>query len=1201
MMKLHRGQVGVLIAISTAASALFSLYVFLAHTRPVLAAGESIQFSASTYSVDEDGGPALITITVSPAPTEAVTVTVTSASGSATSPADFTAVNEIIEIPAGITETTFNVTLINETSYETNETLTLNLSDPQVGVLGALASATLTIVNDDGAPIIQFNSGSYSVAENSGSLNAAVTLSPASGITATVNLATANGTASSASDYAVRNLTLTFNPGVTSVPVTVPITDDTTFEGNENFTLNLSGPTNATLGANDSAIATITDNEIQPTVSLSAASYNITEGAGPVNISANLSGASATPVTVVLSSTHGTAGAADYTSTNTTLTIAAGTTVTSTTITIADDLLDEAAETFTVALSSPTGATLAAPTDATVNIADNDPTPTIAFDAATQNVNESGGVTLTVQLSAVSGRAVSVPYTVGGTATSADHSLTAGTFVVPAGSAIGVITFTIASDGLDENDETVIVDLGSPTNATLGALVEHTITITDNDGPPNVTFASSTNSVDENDGTVSISVTLSTVSGKTVNVPFTVSGSATNSTDYVFAASSITISAGFLSGGVNLNLTNDAIDENNETVIVTLGTPSNAALGAIITQTTTIVDDDNPPTVNFAVAAQSVSEEGGTIPVTLTLSAASAKTVSVVVNASGGTATGGGVDYDFFSNSITFDPGETMGVISVTLTDDALDEANETALIDFGSLTNATAGPTDTHTLTITDNDPVPEVSLSSATASISEGGGAVVITATLDAISGRTVTVVYTTSNLTAVAGSDYTATSGVLTFTAGSTEETFSIPILNDSTFELSETFRVTLSSPSNASLGTPSQATITINNNDAAPTIQFTEAISSVLESTAKYTATVKLTGNTAVTATVPFLVIAGTATAGNDYTASNGTLTFAPGTTQRTVVITIINDTVDEPDETLTINLGVPTNATLGATDINTLTIQDNDGPPSVQLSASQYAFAEGSGVISLTVTLNYASGFTTTVQYSSTNGTAISGVDYGARVGTLVFPPSTISRALTFTLTNDSVVENNKTFNVVLSSPISATLGSPSNAIVTIANDDARAGCVIYYSADVPKTIPDNSTIGITSTLTLPLPGVIITDVSVRIEALSHTYIGDLIVSLVGPNGQSITLLNRNGNGANLSFTIFNDAYPVLSGNPPFTGNFRPNTILPALANFNGQRTGGPWRLVVKDLASGDSGQIHRWGLELCGTITHQVFLPLIRR
>jgi subtilisin-like proprotein convertase family protein len=492
-------------------------------------------------------------------------------------------------------------------------------------------------------------------------------------------------------------------------------------------------------------------------------------------------------------------------------------------------------------------------------------------------------------------------------------------------------------------------------------------------------------------------------------------------------------------------------------------------------------------------------------------------------------------------------------------------------------------------------------VNLNSDAASVSEGGGVVVVTATLDAPSGRTVTVNYGASNLTAVAGSDYTATSGVLTFTAGVTEETFSVPILNDSIYELGETFRVTLSSPANANLGALSQMTVTITNNDTAPNVQFTEAISSVLESTAKYTATVKLTGNTAVTATVPYSVIAGTATAGSDYTASNGTLTFAPGTTQRTVVITIINDASDENDETLTIDLGSPNHATLGANDINTLTIQDNDGPPSVQLNASQSAVAEGAGVITLTVSLNYTSGFTTSVQYSSTNGTAISGVDYVGRVGTLTFPPNTASRPLTFTLTNDTVVESNKTFSVTISNPISATLGSPSNTVVTIANDDARAGCVIYYSTDVPKNIPDNSTIGITSTLTLPLPGVIITDVSVRIEALAHSYIGDLVVTLVGPNGQSITLLNRNGNGPNLSFTVFNDAYPVLSGDPPFTGNFRPNTGLPALGNFNGQRTGGTWRLVVKDLAGGDTGQIQRWGLELCGTMTHQLFLPLIRR
>lgn len=1202
MMKLHRGAVGIFVAVGMAAVTLLTLALLLTSAQPAQAAGEIIEFTASTYTVNEDAGTALITLTILPLSLDLLTVTVTSANGTATTPADYTAINQAIEIPIGVTEVTFTVDINNDSLFETNETLTLSLSGALIGVIGTQDTATLTILNDDAAPTVQLSNATYSIAENGGPLNATVNLSPASGVTATVNLATANGTASSASDYAARNLVVTIAPGNTSANVSVPITDDAVFEGNETFTLNLSGPTNATLGTNDSATATITDNETQPTVSLDASSYPITEGTGPITLSAELSGPSATPVTVVLSSTHNTAGASDYTPINTTLTITAGATVTSTTIAITNDSLDEPTEAFTVTLSSPNGATLAVPSSATVNIADNDPSPSVEFNAASQAVSESGGVTLTVELSAASGQNVSVPYTVGGTATAADHSLTAGSFIIPAGSTTDIVTFTVTSDGLDENDETVSATLGSPTNATLGTTTEHTVTLLDNDGPPTVSFVSSAHSVDENEGTVGISVTLSAVSGKTVNVPFTVNGSATNGVDYVFAASSITVTAGSLTGSVNLSLTNDTLDENNETMIVTLGAPSNASLGAITVQTTTITDNDNPPTVNFNPVSQSAGEADGTVPMTVTLSAASGRTVTVIFTTSG-TATGGGTDYDLFSNSLVLDPGDTTGVITVTLTDDSLDEVNETAILGFDSLVNASAGASEEHTLTIVDDDAAPNVGLNAATASISEGGGAIVFTATLDAVSGRTATVDFDTSNLTALAGSDYTSTSGTLTFNPGDIAKSFSVPILDDTTYEPSETFRVTLSSASNLTINTPSQATITITNSDPAPTLQFTQAISSVLESTARYTATVRLTGSTAVTATVPYTVVAGTATAGSDYTASNGTLTFPPGTSQRNVVITITNDLSDEPDETLSIVLGTPNQATLGVNDTNTLTIQDNDGPPSLQFSASQYAFAEGSGTITLTVSLNFSAGYVISVPFSSTNGTAVAGLDYVARAGTLTFPANTTSRPLTFTLTNDAVVENNKTFNVTLSapSPAGVTLGSPANTVVTIANDDARAGCTIYYSTDVPKNIPDNSTVGITSTLTLPMPGVIITDVSVRIEAVTHPWIGDLVVSLVAPNSQSTTLLNRNGAGANLSFTVFNDASPALSGNPPFIGNYRPNTALPALGLLNGQRTSGTWRLVVKDLAQFDTGQIQRWGLELCGTMTHQLFLPLIRR
>jgi surface adhesion protein len=107
-------------------------------------------------------------------------------------------------------------------------------------------------------------------------------------------------------------------------------------------------------------------------------------------------------------------------------------------------------------------------------------------------------------------------------------------------------------------------------------------------------------------------------------------------------------------------------------------------------------------------------------------------------------------------------------------------------------------------TATITDNDPTPSLALTGP-ATINEGAGTATYTVTLSAASGQTVTVAYGTTGGTATSGVDFTATCGTLTFAPGATVATFAVPITNDSTFEGSETFSVSLSTPTNATIGT------------------------------------------------------------------------------------------------------------------------------------------------------------------------------------------------------------------------------------------------------------------------------------------------------------------------------------------------------------------------------------------------------------
>jgi hypothetical protein len=126
-----------------------------------------------------------------------------------------------------------------------------------------------------------------------------------------------------------------------------------------------------------------------------------------------------------------------------------------------------------------------------------------------------------------------------------------------------------------------------------------------------------------------------------------------------------------------------------------------------------------------------------------------------------------------------------------------------------------------------------PTVALNTATASVGESAGAINLTITLSAAAPMTVTVNYATSDGTATAGSDYSATSGTLTFAPGVSSQSISMPILSDLSDEPNETLTLTLSAPSGARLGTPSAATITITDDDATPTVAWQTSSVSVSE--------------------------------------------------------------------------------------------------------------------------------------------------------------------------------------------------------------------------------------------------------------------------------------------------------------------------------------------------------------------------------
>ena len=272
----------------------------------------------------------------------------------------------------------------------------------------------------------------------------------------------------------------------------------------------------------------------------------------------------------------------------------------------------------------------------------------------------------------------------------------------------GAITHTAASSD------------GNYNGISVGSL---SVAINDNDAAPTVSFTAASQSKAEGGGTATVTAQLSAVSGLAATVPFSVSGTALNGTDYTIAATPISISAGSTTGSATITITDDALDEDDETVVVTMGPPVNATQGAKTVHTLTITDNDVAPTVSFTAASQSKAEGGGTATVTAQLTAVSGKAVNVPFTVSG-SATGGGTDYTITASPINIPAGNAMGSTTITIVDDALTESNETVIVTMGTPTNATKGTPFDHTLNITDND-VQGLVVSPTSVSVPEGGTA--------------------------------------------------------------------------------------------------------------------------------------------------------------------------------------------------------------------------------------------------------------------------------------------------------------------------------------------------------------------------------------------------------------------------------------------------------------------------------------------
>src|SRR5213079_2031893 len=473
----------------------------------------------------------------------------------------------------------------------------------------------------------------------------------------------------------------------------------------ETIIVDISSVTNGTESGIQQVTAAITDDDSPPTVAFSAPTSSGSESTTAVSVPVSLSTASSKSITVNYAVSGGTAtgGGVDYTLASGTLTFAPGVTNQNISITVVNDALDEDDETIQITLSSPINATLGAIATHTYTILDNDPLPSLSINNVSVTEGNNNGpnpATFTITLSAVSGRTVTVNYATADVTATAPADYTAApttTLTFNPGETNKTVSVQIKGDTLNEPNETFTVNLSNPVNATI-TTANGIGTIIDDDSPPTVTLSLSGSPMVEAGGGATVTATSSAVSGQPVTVNLAFSGTATITNDYLPSASSIVIPAGSTTGTITLTAVQDSIDELDETIIVDISTVTNGTESGTQQVTAIITDDDLPPTVAFTAASLSGLENVTPAILPVSLSTVSAKTATVNYTVSGGTATGGGVDYTLASGTLVFAPGVTTQNISIAVVNDTLDENDETVLVTLSSPTNSTVGPIGTHT-----------------------------------------------------------------------------------------------------------------------------------------------------------------------------------------------------------------------------------------------------------------------------------------------------------------------------------------------------------------------------------------------------------------------------------------------------------------------------------------------------------------------
>ena len=909
-----------------------------------------------------DAGTSLLefTITLSIASTVDTVVDWTIVEGTATlSDGDFEEASGTLTIPAGETVATVSVTIKGDVDEEGSETLSIVLSNPRgpEGVYLGEETAVGTIIDEERpSPLSIALSVSPAELSESGGVQGITVTAVAEGGTfgedENLALSVSGGTATSGSDFNdPGSVTLVMPAGAESgsVDINLEVIDDFVDEPDEILVFSGVSPSDVPVTATEVRI--LDDDEPPSGFTLTALPAEIAEAGGGalIEVTANVEGgAFADEQTLTLSVADGTAQAgADYTRPeDLALVVPAGTLSGSASLTIEvlDDPYDEPDEDLSVNGTSATGLPV---TGAQLTILDDDSAPTgFTLTAAPAELMEGGGAQTIEVTASVQGGVFEQAQTL--SLSIADGTAEAGKdytrpesleLVVPAGALSGSASLVVEvlDDPYDESDEDLSV---SGTSVAGLPVTGMQLTILDDDeAPTGFALTASPAEFMEGAGAQTIEVTASVEGGvfedeQTLTLRLA-GDTATAGRDFApREAVQLVLAAGATGASLSLDieLLDDPYDEPDEVLLVTGETESGLAVSAA---SVSIIDDDQAPTgFTLSLAPMEVQEAGGTrsIEVTATVQGGRFEEDSVLtISVQEGTATAGADFAAPQATQLVVPAGAMRGTASLALEvlDDPYDEPDEMLRVEGESALGVDVTGA---AFRIIDDDATPTgITLTVSPTEFTEGDGArsVSVTATLEGgLLATETTIDLSLAGGTARAGLDYSPTepgSILLPLGAESASTEFEFTIRDDGQVEPEESLELSGTSDSGLPVDT---VTLRLIDNDKAE-ISIVSGIEVVEGDDGRdVRLEVSLSTSSYQEVRVDWQTADGSATAGADYEAASGVLTFAPGETTRQIVVRVLGDEYAEDAEDFEVRLAQPVNAELGTASARVV-ITDDD--------------------------------------------------------------------------------------------------------------------------------------------------------------------------------------------------------------------------------------------------------------------------------